>query len=85
MNTFNITIVTPEQTVYSGEIFHLRARNGLGSFGILARHAPFITALESGDIIMNLPDGTKKNLAISGGYLKFLHNKCLILVEALKT
>ena len=50
MASFQLDIVTPEKTVYSGEIEHFQAPGVDGSFGVLARHQPLLAALGIGRV-----------------------------------
>jgi len=43
--TFALEIVSPEQTVYSGDAVAVAAPGREGSFGVLAHHAPLLAAL----------------------------------------
>lgn len=84
MSTYTLTIVTPEKTVFSGQVRHMKAMNSQGYFGILHNHAPFITTLDAGDISINLSndDTEPKKFLIGGGCLKFYKNKCLVLADS---
>ncbi len=82
MNTFTLTVVTPERSVYEGEVRHVSARNHEGYFGILARHAPFMTVLEEGNLSLDLPDGSQQGFSLRGGCLEFSDNSCTILADA---
>ncbi|MGD9202031.1 MAG: F0F1 ATP synthase subunit epsilon [Chitinispirillia bacterium] len=85
MSTYTLTIVTPEKTLYKGYITHLKAKNSKGYFGILARHAPFITTLDPCDISIRVSenDTDEKKITINGGCLKFFKNNCLILADTI--
>lgn len=85
MSTFTLKIVTPEKTVYSGQITHLKAKNSNGYFGILSRHAPFISTLDPCDISIRVSenDTSVKKITIKGGCLKFFKNHCLILADTI--
>ncbi len=83
MNTFTLTLVTPEQSVFEGEVRHVFARSAEGYFGILARHAPFITVLDEGSLALDLPDDSHREFSIRGGCLEFSDNTCTILADAI--
>ncbi len=83
MNTFTLQLVTPEQSVFEGDVRHVSARNNNGYFGILARHAPFLTVLEKGTVALDLPDDSQKEFPVSGGCLEFSDNKCTILADSI--
>lgn len=82
MSTFAIRVVSPEATVFEGEAEHLLARNLNGWFGIKARHAPFLTMLEAGELHIDRPDSQRETLSVTGGCLEFSQNKCTVLADA---
>ena len=82
MATFQLDIVTPEKTVYSGEIEHFQAPGIGGSFGVLARHQPLLAALAIGRVGFREADGTERALAISGGFANVSGEGATVLAEA---
>ncbi|MSS71272.1 MAG: F0F1 ATP synthase subunit epsilon [Candidatus Latescibacteria bacterium] len=80
MATFNLEIVTPQRLFYRGQVESLRAPGVMGSFGVLARHIPFMTALTAGEIIIRGPEGVRY-VAISGGFLEVLKTGVTVLAE----
>lgn len=82
MTTFHLDIVTPEKTVYSGEIVHFQAPGVDGSFGVLARHQPMLSALGIGRVGFREADGTERVLALGGGFANVSTDGATILAEA---
>ena len=82
MTNFQLDIVTPEKTVYSGEIVHFQAPGVDGNFGVLARHQPLLAALGIGRVGLREADGTERTLAISGGFANVSGDGATILAEA---
>ena len=82
MTTFHLDIVTPEKTVYSGEIVHFQAPGVGGSFGVLARHQPMLSALGMGRVGFREADGTERVLALGGGFANVSGDGATILAEA---
>jgi F-type H+-transporting ATPase subunit epsilon len=75
-----LEILTPEKKLYSGESSSVILPGVDGSFQLLDRHAPLISALKKGVIKFKTPAETK-TIAISGGFAECLKNKVIILVE----
>ena len=50
----NVDILTPESTVYSGEVVSVTLPGLDGVFQVLNNHAPIISALKSGSLIVEL-------------------------------
>ena len=82
MTTFHLDIVTPGKTVYSGEIVHFQAPGVDGSFGVLARHQPMLSALGIGRVGFREADGTERVLALGGGFADVSSDGATILAEA---
>ena len=51
-----------------------------GTVGILPRHAPLLTALIPGPMILK-KDGVEEVLAVSGGFLQVANDRVLILAD----
>jgi len=77
---FTIEVVTPEGVVFRREAVSLRVPGAEGSFGVLANHAPFITAMTVGLIEVNDGQGLSY-LATSGGFAEVLPHKTTIIAE----
>jgi F-type H+-transporting ATPase subunit epsilon len=75
-----LEILTPEKKLYSGESSSVILPGVDGSFQLLDRHAPLISALGKGAIRFKTPTETK-TIAISSGFVECLKNKVIILVE----
>jgi len=75
-----LEILTPEKKLYSGESSSVILPGVDGSFQLLDKHAPLISALGKGEIKFKTPTETK-TLTISGGFAECLKNKVIVLVE----
>lgn len=64
-----LQIVTPLSVVVDAEIDSLRAEDTSGSFGIMAGHAPFLTALVT-SIVSWRSGGQEQYCAVRGGTLR---------------
>lgn len=69
MNTFALTVASPDGELFKGEASKLSLRGIGGELAILARHVPFVTAVLPGKIRIVLPDGCEKLFSIEGGLL----------------
>ncbi|MEO6904122.1 MAG: ATP synthase F1 subunit epsilon [Bacteroidia bacterium] len=78
----HLEIITPEKTVYTGQVEAVKLPGAEGSFGILNNHAPLIATLKKGTV--KVTDITKKieNFVINGGVVEVLNNKIIVLAEA---
>jgi F-type H+-transporting ATPase subunit epsilon len=81
MAAFKLEIVTPEKTVYSGEVSHVQAPGSEGSFGVLVGHVPFLTSLQTGVLSFDEEGGTRRKMAVSGGFAQVAANGVTVLAE----
>ncbi len=76
---FKCEIMSFDKTVFSGEIISLIAPGEMGQFGILANHAPMISLLKEGIILLKNQKGEEK-FEIKKGILEVQKNSALIFV-----
>ncbi len=69
-----LTIITPDETAYTGKANFLVGHAVDGQFGILPNHAPMIVALAIAPLRVDTLDGKKHNLAVFGGFCEIEHN-----------
>ncbi|MBZ0243083.1 MAG: ATP synthase F1 subunit epsilon [Bacteroidales bacterium] len=74
-----LEVITPDTTLFSGEVQMVQLPGLDGLFAILKNHAPMIAALGKGRIKYQQADGKDQFLEISGGVLEVLENKVLVL------
>ncbi len=79
-----IEIITPDRNVFEGEINSIRVPGKKGSFQVLKDHAPIISTLENGPVIMVDMEGNQVRYEINGGVIEVKHNKIILLAESVK-
>jgi F-type H+-transporting ATPase subunit epsilon len=79
-----IEIITPDKKVYDGDIRSVRVPGKKGSFQVLKDHAPIISTLDSGNVIMVDQDGKETILEITGGVIEVKTNKIILLADSVK-
>jgi F-type H+-transporting ATPase subunit epsilon len=80
MSSFKIDIVTAERVVYSAEADIVIAPGVEGQLGILPHHAPLMTILQAGELVVR--KGTQEeSLAISGGFLEVRPDRVIVLAD----
>lgn len=80
--TFQVKILSSTRAVFDGESSSLVARGRDGYFGILARHAPLISSLVPGKLVLKDASGTEQVFSMSGGLLEVADNRVVILADA---
>jgi len=81
MATLRLEIVTAERTVFADDVSEVVAWGIEGQLGILPHHAPLMTMLQPGDLLIK-KDDEEHYLAISGGFLEVRPDKVIILADA---
>jgi F-type H+-transporting ATPase subunit epsilon len=76
-----LEIITPEQTLFSGEVSLVQLPGIDGSFEILNNHAPLISVLSAGKVKIQDVQKQLRYFEIKGGVVEVLHNKVLLLAE----
>ena len=79
--TMKLEIITPEQTLYTGEVTLVQLPGIDGSFEILKDHAPLIAVLGKGKIKASDSQKQVQYFEIRGGVVEVLRNKVLVLAE----
>ena len=75
-----VDIVTAERIVYSADADEVVAPGIQGQLGILPHHAPLMTALQPGELIVK-KGGQEEILAISGGFLEVRPDHVIVLAD----
>ncbi len=76
-----LEIITPDKTVFTGEVNLVQLPGIDGSFEILKDHAPLISILKKGKIkYVDTKDNTNF-IEINSGVIEVLKNKVLVLAE----
>lgn len=76
-----LEIITAERQVYSDEVDAVVAPGIEGQLGILPHHAPLMTVLQPGELMVR-KDGVESYLVVTGGFMEVLGNKVTILADA---
>ena len=78
----NLEILTPEKKLYSGEVYGVQMPGVSGSFEVLDKHAPLISALKPGRIkVLKDKQNHLANFDVQGGFVEVLSNRVTVLVE----
>ena len=78
---FPVEVLTPEGSVFAGEVEMLSTRTEVGEIGVLANHTPLLAMLAPADLRLHLSETEVKHFAQGEGYLQVHDNPALVLVE----
>jgi F-type H+-transporting ATPase subunit epsilon len=78
----NLEILTPEKKLFSGEVYGVQMPGISGSFEVLDRHAPLISALQAGKVrVLGADNQELATYQVQGGFVEVLNNRVTVLLE----
>ena len=80
---FHLSILTPEKTVFEGEVEYVEVPGTEGYMGVLANHASLVTALMAGNVVYR-QGGSDQRLTVSGGFFEVDHNRATVLADSIR-
>ena len=84
IGTFKLEILTPQKSVFSGEVESFTAPGESGSFQVLRNHAPLLTSIAVGEVRFIDQSGIEIVYSTSGGFVEVNHNKASFLADTLE-
>jgi F-type H+-transporting ATPase subunit epsilon len=79
-----IEIITPDKRIFEGDIKSIRVPGKKGSFQVLKDHAPIISTLENGPLIIVDQDNKEIKFIITKGVIEVKQNKIILLAESVQ-
>jgi F-type H+-transporting ATPase subunit epsilon len=68
MATFHFDLVSPEKLLFSSDVTQVDIPGAEGDFGVLAGHAPIITTLRPGVLVIYGETGEELKVVVHGGF-----------------
>ena len=81
-STFQLSILTPERTVFEGTVEYVQVPGSEGYLGVLAHHAALVTALQPGTLTVRVPGGAEERWPVTGGFFEVSDNRATVLADA---
>jgi F-type H+-transporting ATPase subunit epsilon len=78
---FQVDVVSPEATVWSGQATIVVARTPEGELGIMADHEPLMGALATGPVEIETETGERIVIGVHGGFLQVLDNQVTLITD----
>ncbi len=69
MNTYKLTVSSPDGTLFQEEVIELSLRGASGDLAILAGHIPFMTSVKPGSCKIITEGGDERIAKVEGGLL----------------
>ena len=76
-----LEILTPEKKIFSGDVYGVQLPGITGSFEVLDKHAPMVSALKAGSLKILSDKTTSFVYTIQSGFVELLNNKTTVLIE----
>lgn len=76
-----IELVSADRVVWSGEASEVLARTVEGDLGVLADHAPLLSLLVPGVVVITPLEGDQIKAAVAEGFISVANNRVSILSE----
>ncbi|MCX7899618.1 MAG: F0F1 ATP synthase subunit epsilon [Methylocystis sp.] len=68
MTAFHFELVSPEKHLFSGDVESVVAPGAEGQFTVLKDHAPVMTTMKPGVVVVTAGDGKVEKLFVRGGF-----------------
>jgi len=79
-----LEIVTPEKRVLDAEVESVTIPTASGEAGLLANHAPIVSAVKPGILSYTLK-GAVERMVVAGGFVEMNNNKVSVLTDSAET
>ena len=79
-SSITLDILSPDKSIFSGEVSCVTLSGGKAPFTVLHNHAPIISTLSQGKLSW-VAEGEEKSIAVSGGFVEVKENRVTVCVE----
>lgn len=79
--TLQLSVLSPEKNLFSGEAVSVVVPGEVGSFGIYPNHAPLIASMDVGIIQIRKTDGSLVKFVVDGGFVEVRSGVVNILAD----
>ena len=70
MKELHLSIVSPEKSIFDGNVKIVTLPGTVGSFSILPGHAPIVSSLQAGTLSYTTMEGEERTMDIQGGFVE---------------
>jgi F-type H+-transporting ATPase subunit epsilon len=77
-----LSLISPEKVVFTGDADMIVIPGAKGDFGVLDRHAPFMTMLRKGPVTLYQNGQESQIFTISGGFCEVTPEGCIVLADS---
>lgn len=76
-----VEIITPESSLFKGEVKKVTVPSKQGPFTMLEHHAPIVAILEKGKVVLTDMNDEQQEFSINGGFCEQHNNEIIICAE----
>lgn len=80
--SIQVEIVTPRRELFNGEVQMVTLPGVEGQMGVMGQHAPLLTILDIGEIILHRTGEEPDYIAVTGGVVEVRPDKVIILARS---
>lgn len=81
---FKLSVITLEKVVFEDDVISVIVPGGDGYFEVLTDHAPIISSIQPGKLVIKDKNSKKSIYAVSGGFFEMVKNKATLLADAIE-
>ena len=70
MKELHLSIVSPEKSIFDGDVKIVTLPGTVGSFSILPGHAPIVSSLQAGTLSYTTMEREERTIDIQGGFVE---------------
>ncbi|MGB7182682.1 MAG: F0F1 ATP synthase subunit epsilon [Burkholderiaceae bacterium] len=80
-STIKVDVVSAEESIFEGEAEFVALPGESGELGIYPQHAPLLTRIKPGTVLIRLPGGVEETVFVAGGMLEIQPNRITVLAD----
>lgn len=79
--SFHVSVVSPDQSLYDGDVVRIVVTAETGELGILADHIPLMASLKPGQVRLTMENDGEEVIYVSGGFIEVQPRQTIILAD----
>ncbi len=80
-DAFDLSILTPERSVFEGRVEYVQVPGSEGYLGVLAHHAALVAELGPGTLTVRKSGGSETRWRVTGGFFEVADNRATVLAD----
>jgi F-type H+-transporting ATPase subunit epsilon len=80
-HSMKLQFLSPNKTIYDGEVEAVTLPGTIGLFTVLDKHAPLLTTLTKGVVTFRISNSDTRMITISGGFAEVKENEITVCTE----